>query len=553
MVIDTMPRLSLSSVFGRRGTAAGLVVTLAAAGAAALPAPAMANHSQASIIEDFADVSLPAQTLQQFRALGANTVRVILPWDLLAPRPNSARKPSANLNDPNSYSGWAPYDAMVREAAANGMTVDMTVAGGAPRWAEKQAAPSAPGVNRQYVAWMPNAADYGQFMRAVATRYDGHFTPKHQSSRLPAVRFWAIFNEPNFGQDLGPQATNGSSTPVAPMYYRSLVARGWQALQTTGHKHDTILIGELAAKGSEPHAPTRLWPEGLPGNYAQTRALLFIRDLYCVNSSFQQLRGGAAAAAGCPRTPAGSRRFRRQNPGLFDAGGFADHPYQGQASPVSRAGQQVDYATFQDFGNLEYTLDRVNRAYGSARHFAVYNTEFGFITNPPVRGQGYASPATAASWMNWSEYLSWRNGRVASYMQYLLRDPPPNSGEYNGFASGLEFSNGKPKATYDAYRLAVYMPRTSVRRNALAEVWGNARPAPFMKHDGDGSQFVSIQLNRRTVRTQRVNDGFFDIRMRFARGGTVRIAYRYPKHDSFLPVTDLGRTVYSRSFQVTVR
>ncbi|HET8980001.1 MAG TPA: hypothetical protein VFN87_17740 [Solirubrobacteraceae bacterium] len=528
-------------------------MTLATAGVAALPAPAMASHSQASIIEDFSDAYLPAQTLQQFRALGANTVRVVLPWDLLAPHAGSAHKPSVNLRNPNAYSGWAPYDAIVREAAADGMTVDMTVSGGAPRWAEKQAPPPAPGVNPQYVAWKPNGADYGQFMYAVARRYDGHFTPTHQSSPLPRIHFWAIFNEPNFGQDLGPEASNGSRRPLAAMYYRSLVAQGWRALRATGHKHDTILIGELAAKGSEPHPPTRRWPQGLPGNYAQTRPLLFIRDLYCVNARFQRLRGGAAWAAGCPTTARGSRQFRRRNPALFQAGGFAIHPYDGQASPVSRAGQRADYATFQDFGSLERTLDRVNHVYGSGKHFRIFNTEFGYITNPPVRGQGYASPARAAYWMNWSEYLSWRSGRVASYMQYLLQDPRPNAGAYNGFASGLKFPNGKPKPAYGAYRLAVYMPRTNLRRNASAEVWGNARPAPFMKKDRDGNQFVAIQLNRRTIRTQRVNDGFFDLHMRFPHSGTVRLAYRYPKHDSFLPLTDLGKTVYSRSFRVRVR
>ncbi len=548
-----MPRLSLSSHFGRRGIAAALGVTLAAAGAGVLPATALADHSQISIIQDLGDVAAPGPTLLQFRQLGANTVRVVVPWNLLAPDPAAARKPSVNLNDPNSYSGWGPYDEIVSQAAADRMTVDLTVSGGAPRWAEAQSAPRAPGVNPHYVAWKPNAADYGQFMRAVATRYDGHFIPKGQSSRLPRVGFWAIFNEPNFGQDLGPQATNGSSKPVAAMYYRSLVNQGWRALRGTGHKHDTILIGELSAEGSEPHAPTRVWPQGLPGNYAQTRALLFIRDLYCVNDHFDQLRGRAAGGAGCPRTAAGSRRFRRQNPGLFNGSGFAVHPYNGKASPVSRAGQQVDYATFQDFGHLGYTLDRVNRAYRSGKHFRIYNTEFGFITNPPVRGQGYVSPRTAAYWMNWTEYLSWHNGRVASYMQYLLRDPPPTSGAYNGFASGLQFVNGKPKATYDAYRLAVYMPRTNLTRKTNAEVWGNARPAPFIKRDVDGNQFVSIQLNRRTIRTQRVNDGFFDLHIKFPKSGTVRLAYTYPKHDSFLPLADLAKTVYSRSFHVNVR
>jgi hypothetical protein len=212
-----MARLSLSSHFARRGIAAALGVTLAAAGAAVVPAAALADHSQISIIQDLGDVAAPGPTLLQFRQLGASTVRVVVPWDLLAPDPAATRKPSVNLNDPNSYSGWGPYDEIVREAAADRMTVDLTVSGGAPRWAEAQSAPRASGVNPIYVAWKPNAGDYGQFVRAVATRYDGRFIPKGQSSRLPRVGFWAIFNEPNFGQDLGPQATSGSSKSVADM------------------------------------------------------------------------------------------------------------------------------------------------------------------------------------------------------------------------------------------------------------------------------------------------------------------------------------------------
>ena len=60
------------------------------------------------------------------------------------------------------------------------------------------------------------------------------------------------------------------------------------------------------------------------------------------------------------------------------------------------------------------------------------------------------SPATAAYYINWAEYLSWRNPIVASYDQYLLADPP---GHYP-FSSGLETSAGKKKATYNAFRHA---------------------------------------------------------------------------------------------------
>jgi hypothetical protein len=548
-----MPSLLNTTRLARRGTAAALGATLALGGAAALPATALAKHSQVSIIEDFNDIPDPVGTLTQFRALGATTVRVILPWQAIAPSPTSSKKPRFNATDPNAYpaANWGPFDNVIRTAQRLGLNVDLTVQGGAPRWGEAQAAPKAKGVNSAYVAWKPNAGAYGQFMQALGKRYSGKFVPKGQSTALPRVKFWAIFNEPNFGQDLGPQATNDSRFFNAPIMYRQLVNSGWNALRATGHGRDTILIGELAAEGFEPgRFPKKTG--GLPGNYGQTRPLLFIRDLYCVGKNFRPLRGGLARATGCPTNAAGSRRFRRQNPGLFSASGFADHPYDGGQSPVSKKGNKVDYAIFADFGNLESTLDRANRAYGSRKHFAIYNTEYGEITSPPKR-RPYPSPAVAAYYINWAEYLSWKSGRVASYMQYLLKDPPPNAGAYSGFASGLEFYNGKQKATWAAYQLPVYMPHTSFSRRANQEIWGDARPAPFMRKDGHGNQLVSIQVDRKTVKTARVNGGYFDLRMKFAKGRhSVRLAYTFPKTDAFLPVSDLGKTVYSRSFTIKV-
>ncbi|HET8979696.1 MAG TPA: hypothetical protein VFN87_16155 [Solirubrobacteraceae bacterium] len=550
-----MPKLSLSTRALRQATAVALGASAVLGGVAALPATALAKHNQISMIEDFNDIYDPAGTLAQFRALGANTVRVLVEWNTVAPDPNATKKPSFNATDSGAYpaAGWAPYDQIVRTAQQDGLTVDFTVTGGAPRWAEASAAPRANGVNPQSVSWRPNAFDYGQFVQALGQRYSGHFTPSGQSSPLPRVHFWAIYNEPNFGQDLGPQAVNGSRTPTAPTMYRNLVRAGWNGLHRSGHGRDTILIGELAAEGSWPHKPWRAAPQGLPGNYGQTRPLLFIRDLYCVNAAFQPLRGYAARSIGCPTNVRGTRLFRRQNPALFSASGFADHPYDGAASPTSRAGLKPDYATFPVIGTLAATLDHVNHVYGSRTRFAIYNTEYGEITNPPRKGKGYPSPARAAVFMNQAEYISWKSGRLASYMQYLLEDPPANTGAYTGFASGLEFSNGKPKATYAAYQMPVWMPHTSFSHNANQEIWGSARPAPFMKRDGHGNQFLAIQINGRTIRRQRVNDGYFDTHMKFPRGHyTVRLAYTFPTSDSFLSVSELGKTIYSRSFRINV-
>jgi hypothetical protein len=535
-----------------RRVAIGVVGAAAAVvGLAALPAATVAKSSQLAIIQDGGDLTSPQQTFQEFRALGANTVRIIVNWNsvLSASARSSTTKPQGfNATDPNAsqYTGWAPYDNAVEAAKQYGMKVDFTVTGGAPRWAEASDIP-AEGVRELSFAWKPNPAAYGQFMSAVATRYDGSFTPKGQSSALPKVSFWVIYNEPNFGQDLGPQATNTSRTLVGASLYRGIVDAGWKALQAH-HAHDTILIGELAARGfylsNGKHSSAA--PQGYPGNYGQTRALYFLRSLYCVGTNFKPLTGNAAKTVSCPTS---SKGFRTAHPGLFNASGFGDHPYPDNGSPVTD-GRTTDYATFPELGNLEATLDKANKAYGSSKKYSIYNDEYGYITHPPASAH-YPSQAKAAQYINWAEYLSWKSPRIASYMQYLLKDPPATAGPYQGFASGLELPNGTHKATYDAYRLPVYMPKTSLKNGTAAEVWGAARPAPFLSRDG--AQSVAIQLNGKTVQTVKPGTGgYFDVKVKFASSGTVRLSYTYPKSDSLLLVGDLGTTVTSRSFNISV-
>ena len=105
------------------------------------------------------------------------------------------------------------------------------------------------------------------------------------------------------------QAVNGSTVSVAPGMYRGLASQMWNALQATGHGHDTILIGEFAPFGLSGRAGPG-HPQGLPGNFGQTKPLQFLRTLYCVDSNYRELRGRAARAVGCPLTAAGSRSFR---------------------------------------------------------------------------------------------------------------------------------------------------------------------------------------------------------------------------------------------------
>ncbi len=429
--------------------------------------PASASGSQVSIMQDSARVLAdPSGTLATFRALGVSMVRVVVIWAQIAPDWQARTPPDGfDASDPAAYpqENWAPYDEIVKQANADGIDVDFTLSGGAPRWAEGPGIPAA-AVGNQYWAWRPSARAFGQFVHAVGERYSGSYVPAGQTAPLPRVSFWAIWNEPNFGEDLGPQAIKGSTVSVAPGMYRGLVGQAWGALHATGHGSDKVLIGEFAPRGMSARG-TRKRPQGLPGQFAQTKPLQFLRTLYCVDSAYRRLRGGAARAVGCPATAAGSRAFRRNNPGLFNATGLADHPYPDNRPPTVETSRDPDIAPFPRLGNLERAIDRAERVYGSRRRLPIFNTEYGYITHPPNRGK-FVSPATAARYLNWAEYLSWRQRRVASTMQYVLIDPPVGPGSIGdgGFASGLEFSDGREKPSFAAYRLPLWLPVMSSRR-----------------------------------------------------------------------------------------
>jgi hypothetical protein len=544
-----------------RRLAAGLVLMTLANVPAAMPADASASVNQLSIIQDPTRVySDPARTLATFRALGASTVRVVVVWAQIAPDWKAATPPLGfDAANPADYPAakWAPYDAIVKLATADGISVDFTLSGGAPRWAEGPGIPRA-AFDNQFWAWRPSAPDFGQFARAVGERYSGTYVLPGETTPLPRVSFWAIWNEPNFGEDLGPQAVDGSTVSVAPGMYRNLVAQAWTALQATGHGGDTILIGEFAPRGmSARGTPGR--PQGLPGQFAQTKPLQFLRTLYCVDSAYHRLRGPAARAAGCPATAAGSRAFRLDNPGLFDASGFADHPYPQNQPPTIELSRDPDFASFPRLAKLERVLDHVQRVNGSSRQLPIYSTEYGYITHPSNRGP-YVSPKTAAYYLNWAEYLSWKQPRLLSTMQYLLYDPslhPVLPGD-GGFTSGLLFAGGRPKPAYAAYRLPLYLPVTSIRRGRALEVWGCVRPARYVILDTGQPQPAQVEFapssggGYRTLQTVLVSDPdqcYFDVRIAVPGSGTVRLAYTYPPGSLGVD----GTTVYSRAVAVTLR
>ena len=492
-----------------------------------------------SIFEPVAQLQAdPPRTLDTLRRLGVDRVRVDLRWGAVAPDASS-RTPPARFDgrSPAAYAAasWAIYDTIVRDAAARGIALDLTVGGPAPLWATGPDPPT----GGPYPEWKPSAHQFGRFVQVVATRFSGHYAPPGGSSPLPRVSFWSVWNEPNYGVDLAPQAIEHSVVEVAPALYRGLLDAAWNALHQTGHGGDTILFGETAPRG--------ITSDDNPGNFSGMVPLRFLRALYCVDSSYRQLRGAAAAARGCPTTAAGSAGFRAAHPALFEASGFAAHPYpQGGLPPNFVIPDEPDYADLASLSRLEDTLDRVQSAYHSPTRFGIYSTEFGFQTNPPEKIIKTTDPGTAAYYMNLAEYISWRDPRVRSWDQYLLSDPPRGN-----FASGLKFADGKRKPSFFAYRMAILLPVTSAKRGQKLEVWGCVRPARYAKLETGKPQTARLEFRPgdggpfRTIRTIEVKDpyGYIDLRVAFPTSGSVRLAWSYPS----------GEVIHSRAGTVTVR
>ncbi len=522
-------------------------------------APALGSITQESIFQDDTQLRAnPVGTMQVLRDLGVTRVRVNVTWNAIAPSPNSTKRPKGfSATDPAAYpaGGWAPYDRIDEVATADKIGVDFTIDGPAPLWATGSGAPK--GTTGYFRAdWEPSAKEFGYFAKAVGTRYDGAYKPRGSATALPRVNFWSIWNEPNYGGSLGPQGVPGNLTiPDSPHIYRNLLDAGWSALQATGHRTSTdrILFGEVAPRGASGSG----W-----GDFSGMRPLIFVRSLYCVDSNYHELRGAAAAAQGCPTTAVGSRNFRRQHPALFGASGFADHPYEEASAPneptylcgtklcVGRS--DPDYTDLPEVPRLARTLDRLNGVYGSHTHFPVWSTEYGFRTIPFDPHEGIP-PDTAAEYMNWAEYLTYKQPRLYSYSQYALIDQPPPA----YFDTGLINPNGTHKPGFDAYRMPLFLPSATMKAGQKVEVWGGVRPAAFAKLDTGLTQSVQVQFQTgsagawQTIDTVGVTNpkGYIDVHVAFPATGAVRLAWTYPAGDPLLS----GGTVYSRTVTVTVK
>jgi hypothetical protein len=450
-----------------------LTITIATLVAAAVAAPAAdASSRQLLVMQDDAQVRFaPDTTLAEFADLGADVVKINLYWDEVAP--NTRRKPSGfDGANPASYT-WGSYDTAVQAILAHGMQPYISLGGHAPRWATSGGGRA--GTMR------PSAKEFRLFARAAGQHY-------------PGVHIWSIWNEPNLYSWLGPQRRKG--TPVSPSIYRGLYMAGYRGLNDAGHRGDTILLGELMPRaGTSPR---------------KVRPLEFLREMACLDRNYRQFRGRAAKRRGCRKI------------GRFPTSGIAYHPYTPPGGP--HVPEARDDAAIGQLSRLRRTIDALARRGKLPRRLPIWITEFGYQTNPPDPIQG-ARLARAAAFMDESEWIAFRNPRVATYSQYTLSDDPPRPGpgvlRWSSWQAGLRFASGKRKRhVYEAFRLPVFVRTLGANR---VEVFGGRRTL-----SGGTAQIAARRpgAGYRSIGSARVNQaGYFRrvLRVRRAAQKTYRV------------------------------
>jgi hypothetical protein len=499
----------------------------------AAPAGALASSTQQSILQDdnqliYGTSAHQLAVLRELKSLGVGVVKVSLLWNLVAPDPNSTHKPKFNASNPSAYGwgAWSQYDTLVENAHLLGLRVYFQFVPRDPVWAAAHNVQSGQSFQRSQ---SPNLRYFQEWVTAVGRRYSGSWVGTN-NDKIPRVDEWGIWNEPNWEGSLNPwhKTVDGKQVLTQPSLYRGIVNTAWKGLWNTGHKHDTILLGETA-------------------DYGNISPLNFLLDVYCVGRRYRPLTGNGAAAVGCPRSPNRSE-FIKQNPGLFGMSGWAHHPYGFNLPPNKPDPSRPSEILILNVDKLEKAANGAFGAYHRRRPagIPIYLSEWGYVTNPP-NPVYHTSLRDQATWLNQGEYMTWRDPYVKALSQFELVDfPTPKhqtSHEWaRSFTSGLEFQNGKAKPALAAYRIPIWLP--SAKHGSHVAVWGQLRPANHFT-----TQVGEIQFRRKGSSTWRNlhrvtttnTQGFIFVHVAIGSAGAVRLSWTGPTHTA-----EYSRTVSIR-------
>ncbi len=348
---------------------------------------------------------------------GARIARVNLWWSAVAPARRNRRFRAANPASP-AYR-WSGVDALVQGLAARGLQVMINISY-APTWAEGPQRPrkSQPGT------WKPDPVQYALFAKAAARRYDGTFAvPGHPGLKLPRVRYWQAWNEPNLGYYLSPQWTRTRRGMVAtsPDMYRQLLNGFYAAVK--GVSSSNVVVKPASRRTATGGA------SAIPGIGYRMQPVTFDRLLFA-------------------------------RPTWLDVVAQHLYPYHG---PLWHAAFSGDVA-MPELHISRACGQRISRRQAAATRPETPVGHRAELEQRPAR-RGCRPARQQALWYEQALYELWRQG---VHTVLLLQLIDPDMGPWEG---GIFFGNGQPKPAATAFQFPFVTVRSSAR-SVLA--WGRA-------------------------------------------------------------------------------
>lgn len=221
----------------------GLLPALAPSGASAARGMEIAVQDDSAFVTELGDVGDRVTALDLARGLQASYVRANVNWNYVI---DVGKQKRARREPKHIVYNWTGYDALIAEASARGMKVQLALAGPAPRWATG---------NRRAGGYRPKAAAFRRFARAAALHFRGR------------VSRYSIWNEPNYKSWISPLSSG-------PRIYRSLYTAGYGAIKGVD-RGAKVLIGETSPFYSRGRA---------------TAPLKFLRGVVCANKRYKRAR-----------------------------------------------------------------------------------------------------------------------------------------------------------------------------------------------------------------------------------------------------------------------
>jgi hypothetical protein len=387
-------RMRIAIVVVSLVAAAGLAVAKSATAETAPSSSTATYHSLRSgmLVGFYDDEQVYGRTdwaFRQLRTLRAGIVRITINWSTVA-----TRRPKSPADPADRAYNWTAVDQVVTQASQNKVRVLASIFG-TPRWAGRAK-------NR-----LPRRMlDLRLFAYAAAKRYSGNYRVKENENelerRLPAIRHWLAWNEPNNPIFLKPQwkMVKRKWRPQSAFDYAKICSAVWVGVHSTRLRGEKVACGATGPRGND--APRSSRPSTSP--------LVFVTWL------------------------------RRAGLKRFDA--YAHHPYYSnrfeKPTTVPRSKKEVK------LGNIGVLIKRIDSLFGRKR---LWITEYGYQTRPPDRMFGVPFK-TQAKYVHQAYGIARKTRRIDMVVWFLIRDER----RLSGWQSGVLSVRGKRKPAFYAFR-----------------------------------------------------------------------------------------------------